>query len=176
MKVVLRQDVENLGERGSVKNVADGYARNYLIPKGLAVVATPGELKVVATNEAVKQRKIARQEEELQGLADRINGTKLEFEARAGSTGRLFGSITNGDIADKLSSAVGTEIDRRKIVIDEPIRNIGEHPVTVNLVGKLRPQVTVIVHGIVEEEEEEVSDAATIELVNDEQDELAAEA
>ena len=73
MKVVLRQDVENLGEKGSVKNVADGYARNYLIPKGMAVVATPGEMKVVATNEAVKQRKIARQEQELQGLADRIN-------------------------------------------------------------------------------------------------------
>jgi large subunit ribosomal protein L9 len=173
MKIVLRQDVENLGEKGSVKNVADGYARNYLIPRGMAVVATPGELKVVATNEAVKQRKISRQEQELQGLADRINGQKLEFEARAGSNGRLFGSITNGDIAEKLSKAVGAEIDRRKIVIDEPIRTTGDHPVTVNLVGKLRPQVTVVVNGIVDEEE---ADAATIEIVNDEQNELAAEA
>jgi large subunit ribosomal protein L9 len=173
MKIVHRQDVENLGEKGSVKNVADGYARNYLIPRGMAVVATPGELKVVATNEAVKQRKISRQEQELQGLADRINGQTLEFEARAGSNGRLFGSITNGDIAEKLSKAVGAEIDRRKIVIDEPIRTTGDHPVTVNLVGKLRPQVTVVVNGIVDEEE---ADAATIELVNDEQNELAAEA
>jgi large subunit ribosomal protein L9 len=173
MKIVLRQDVENLGEKGSVKNVADGYARNYLIPRGMAVVATPGELKVVATNEAVKQRKIARQEDELQGLADRINGQKIEFEARAGSNGRLFGSITNGDIAEKLSKAVGSEIDRRKIVIDEPIRTVGDHAVTVNLVGKLRPQVTVVVNGIIDEEE---ADAATIELVNDEQAELAAEA
>ncbi|MEZ4505489.1 MAG: 50S ribosomal protein L9 [Thermomicrobiales bacterium] len=173
MKVVLRQDVENLGEKGSVKNVADGYARNYLIPKGMAVVATPGELKVVATNEAVKQRKIQRQEQELQGLADRISGQKLVFEARAGSNGRLFGSITNGDIAEKLSAAVGAEIDRRKIVIDEPIRTTGEHPVTVNLVGKLRPQVTVVVNGIVDEEE---ADAATLELVADENAELSAEA
>lgn len=173
MKVVLRQDVENLGERGSVKNVADGYARNYLIPKGLAVVATPGELKVVANNDAVKQRKVARQEEELQGLAERIQATKLDFEARAGSNGRLFGSITNGDIAEKLSAAVGTEIDRRKVVIDEPIRTIGEHPVTVNLVGKLKPQVLVVVHGVVDEEE---ADAATIDLVDEEQDELSAEA
>lgn len=172
MKVVLRQDVENLGEKGSVKNVADGYARNYLIPKGLAVVATPGELKVVASNEAVKQRKIARQEQELQGLADRISGTRLEFEARAGSNGRLFGSITNGDIADKLSTVVKSEIDRRKIIIDEPIRTVGEHPVTVNLVGKLRPQVTVVVHGIVEDEE---ADTATLEMVAQEQDELSAE-
>ncbi len=173
MKIVLRQDVENLGEKGSVKNVADGYARNYLIPRGMAVVATPGELKVVANNEAVKQRKVNRQEQELQGLADRINGQKLEFEARAGSNGRLFGSITNGDIAEKLSKAVGAEIDRRKIVIDESIRTVGDHPVTVNLVGKLRPQVTVVVKGIVDDEE---SDAATLELVSDEQDELAAEA
>lgn len=175
MKVVLRQDVENLGEKGSVKNVADGYARNYLIPKGMAVVATPGELKVVATNEAVKQRKVQRQEEELKGLADRISGQKLVFEARAGGNGRLFGSITNGDIAEKLSAAVGSEIDRRKIVIEEPIRTTGEHPVTVNLVGKLRPQVMVVVNGIVDEEDAE-SDAATLELVADENDELAAEA
>jgi large subunit ribosomal protein L9 len=172
MKVVLRQDVENLGEKGSVKNVADGYARNYLIPRGLAVVATPGELKVVAANEAVKQRKILRQEQELQGLADRINGQRIEFEARAGSNGRLFGSITNGDIAEKLTSVVGTDIDRRKVIIDEPIRTIGEHPVTVNLVGKLRPQVTVVVHGIVDEEE---SDAATLTLVADENNELNTE-
>jgi large subunit ribosomal protein L9 len=172
MKIVLRQDVENLGEKGSVKNVADGYARNYLIPRGMAVVATPGELKVVATNEAVKQRKVARQEQELQGLADRINGQKLEFEARAGSSGRLFGSITNGDIAEKLSKAVGAEIDRRKVVIDEPIRTVGDHAVTVSLVGKLRPQITVVVKGIVDEEE---ADAATIELVDEEQNELAAE-
>jgi len=172
MKVVLRQDVENLGEKGSVKNVADGYARNYLIPRGMAVVATPGELKVVATNEAVKQRKIARQEEELQGLADRISGQRLEFEARAGRNGRLFGSITNGDIAEKLSKAVGSEIDRRKIVIEEPIRTTGDHLVTVNLIGKLRPQVTVVVHGVVEDDE---ADAATLDLVADEQNELAAE-
>ena len=182
MKVVLRQDVENLGEKGSVKNVADGYARNYLIPKGMAVVATPGELKVVATNDAVKQRKVLRQEQELQGLAERISGQKVEFEARAGGNGRLFGSITNGDIAEKLSAAIGTEVDRRKIVIDEPIRTIGEHPVTVHLVGKLRPQVTVVVHGIVEDEESEApeetaetADAATLDLVADENNELAAE-
>jgi large subunit ribosomal protein L9 len=161
-----------LGEKGSVKNVADGYARNYLIPKGMAVVATPGELKVVATNDAVKQRKVQRQEQELQGLADRINGQKVVFEARAGSNGRLFGSITNGDIAEKLSAVVGAEIDRRKVVIDEPIRTVGDHAVTVNLVGKLRPQVTVTVNGIVDEEE---ADAATLELVEDENNELAAE-
>ncbi|HEY8445944.1 MAG TPA: 50S ribosomal protein L9 [Thermomicrobiales bacterium] len=153
MKVILRKDVENLGEAGTIQTVSDGYARNYLIPKGLAVVATPGELKVHAENQRVKERKIARQERELQELADRIAATELTFEARAGEQGRLFGSVTAGDIAEKLSTAVGTEIDRRKIVLEEPIRTVGEHSVTVHLVGKLRPQVKVVVQAVVEEEE-----------------------
>ena len=153
MKVILRKDVENLGEAGTIQTVSDGYARNYLIPKGLAVVATPGELEVHAENQRVKERKIARQERELQELADRIAATELTFEARAGEQGRLFGSVTAGDIAEKLSTAVGTEIDRRKIVLEEPIRTVGEHSVTVHLVGKLRPQVKVVVQAVVEEEE-----------------------
>jgi large subunit ribosomal protein L9 len=83
MKVILRQDVESLGEAGDVKNVSDGYARNYLIPKGYAIIATPGELKVLAENQKVKDRKIAYQEQDLKELADRISTVTLEFEARA---------------------------------------------------------------------------------------------
>lgn len=153
MRVILRQDVENLGEAGTVQTVSDGYARNYLIPKGLAVVATPGELKVLAENQRVREQKIARQEQQLQALADRIAGTRIVFQARAGEGGRLYGSVTAGDIAEKLSSLVGTEIDRRKVVLEEPIRSLGEHTVTVHLVGKLRPQVTVVVEPIVEDGE-----------------------
>ena len=84
MKVVLRKDVEKLGEAGSVQNVSGGYARNFLVPQGLAVYATDGELKMAAHNQAVKDRKIVRQEEQLQSLADKINGLTLSFEARAG--------------------------------------------------------------------------------------------
>jgi large subunit ribosomal protein L9 len=153
MKVILRKDVENLGQAGTVQTVSDGYARNYLIPKGLAVVATPGELKVLAENQRVREQKIARQEQQLQALAERIAGTRLVFQARAGEGGRLYGSVTAGDIAEKLSSVLGTEIDRRKVVLDEPIRSLGEHAVTVHLVGKLRPQVTVVVEPIVEDDE-----------------------
>lgn len=153
MKVILRQDVESLGEAGTVKNVSDGYARNYLIPKGFAILASPGEMKVLAENQKVKDRKIARQEQELQELADRISAVKLTFEARSGEQGRLFGSVTSGDIADKLTAAVGHEIDRRKVVLEEPIRTSGEHRVTVNLVGKLKPEVLVVVKGIVDTEE-----------------------
>ena len=155
MQIVLRKDVENLGEAGTVQTVSGGYARNYLIPKGLGVPATPGELKVLAENQRVKDRKIARQEQELQSLADRLNGQRLTFEARSGDQGRLYGSITAGDIAEKLTAAVGQEIDRRKVVLDEAIRTVGEHSVSVHLVGKLRPQVTVVVSAIAEEGEKD---------------------
>jgi large subunit ribosomal protein L9 len=153
MKVVLRKDVEKLGDAGTVQSVADGYARNYLIPKGLAVVATTGELKVVAENARVKEMKTARQERQLQDLADKINGQRLAFTARSGEQGRLYGSITAGDIAERLTAAVGQEIDRRKVVLEDPIRHTGEHSVSVHLVGRLRPQVTVIVTGERDEEE-----------------------
>lgn len=155
MKIILRQDVPKVGDKGTVQTVSDGYARNYLIPQGFAVLATPGELKTVAENQKVAERKVARQERDLQSLADKINGKTLTFEARAGDGGRLFGSITAGDIAERLSGVVGSEIDRRRVVLDEAIRTSGEHTVTVHLVGKLRPQITVVVNGQVEAEEAE---------------------
>ena len=160
MKVVLRKDVEKLGDAGTVQNVADGYARNYLIPKGFAVVATTGELKVVAENTCVKEMKTARQERQLQDLADKISVQRLNFTARSGEQGRLYGSITAGDIAERLTAAVGQEIDRRKVVLEDPIRHTGEHNVSVHLVGRLRPQVTVIVTG---EREEEVEASPPLE-------------
>lgn len=147
MKVVLRKDVEKLGEAGSVQNVSGGYARNFLVPQGLAVYATDGELKMAAHNQAVKDRKVTRQEEQLRSLAEKIEGLALSFEARAGDGGRLFGSIGSGDIAEQISAKVGEEIDRRKVVLSDPIRTLGKHDVTVHLVGKLRPTVTVTVTG-----------------------------
>jgi large subunit ribosomal protein L9 len=159
MKIILRKDVAKLGDAGTVHTVADGYARNYLIPQGMAILATPGELKVVATNQKVAERKIARQEEQQQSLADKISGQRISFTANTGEQGRLYGSITAADVAEKLSEAVGTEIDRRKVVLEDPIRSVGEHTVTVHLVGKLRPQVTVVVASDTVEEpaEEEVA-------------------
>ena len=147
MKVVLRQDVPKLGEAGSIQDVKPGYGRNYLIPQGLAVLATPGEVKTAEHNAAVKARKIARQEEQLQALADKIAGKRLEFTVRAGEGGRLYGSITSAEIADELTKVVAEEIDRRKVVLDEPIRQLGDHTVTVHLVGRLRPAITVVAVG-----------------------------
>lgn len=157
MKVVLRKDVEKLGEAGSVQEVSGGYARNFLIPQGMAVYATDGELKVAAHNQAVKDRKVLRQEEQLQSLADKIQGLALSFEARAGDGGRLFGSIGSADIAEQIQQKIGEEIDRRKVILSDPIRSLGEHSVEVHLVGKLRPTVTVTVTS--EEVEEEATEA-----------------
>jgi large subunit ribosomal protein L9 len=147
MKVVLRQDVPKLGEAGTVQDVKPGFARNYLIPQGMAVVATAGEMKTAEHNAAVKARKIAKQEAQLQSLADKIAGKRLEFTVRAGEGGRLYGSITAGDIAEALATVVGEEIDRRKVVLEEPIRQLGQHDVVVHLVGRLRPAITVIAVG-----------------------------
>lgn len=146
MKVVLRQDVPKLGEAGSVQDVSGGYARNYLVPQGLAVYASEGELKMAAHNQAVKDRKIARQEEQLRSLAEKIDGQVVTFEARAGEGGRLFGSITAAEIAEQLSSKIGETVDRRRVQLEDPIRTVGEHTVTVHLVGRLRPTVRVMVN------------------------------
>lgn len=145
MKIVLRQDVPKVGEAGTVQTVANGYARNFLIPQGMAVVATEGELKMAAHNQAVKDRKTLRQEDQLKSLGDKIQGTRLIFTARAGDQGRLFGSITSADVARDLETAIGESVDRRKIVLDEPLRTVGEHKVVVHLVGKLRPEITVVI-------------------------------
>lgn len=176
MKIVLRQDVPKLGEAGTVRNVADGFARNYLIPRGMAVVATPGEMKTVENNQKAQARKIAREEEKLQSLADRISGQRLEFVARAGEHGRLYGSVTSADVAEKLSAAVGEEIDRRKIVLDEALRTVGDHTVSVHLVGRLRPQITVSI--VAEGGSDEAAEAPAAEAADTAatEDEAAVEA
>ncbi len=145
MKIVMRQDVPKVGEAGTIQTVSSGYARNYLIPKGLAVVATDGELKVATHNLGVKERKITRQEDLLRSLSDKIDGQRLVFTARAGDQGRLYGSITATDVATALAGKIGEDVDRRRVVLDDPLRTLGEHTVTLHLVGRLRPQITVVI-------------------------------
>jgi large subunit ribosomal protein L9 len=145
MKVILTQDVPKLGVAGTVQDVANGYARNYLIPQGMASVATAGSIKQVEERQAAEARKTAKLEEELRGLSDRIQGMRVQIQARVGEQGRLYGSVTSSDVADELSKLVGEEIDRRKVDLEEPIRSAGEHQVTVRLVGRLQPTITVVV-------------------------------
>jgi large subunit ribosomal protein L9 len=145
VKIILTQDVDKLGTAGSLQDVKPGYARNYLIPKGLAEAATAGMIKQAEARLAAEQRRIVKQEQELQSLADRIDGVRLEFVARAGEQGRLFGSVTNADIAERLSQAIGQEVDRRKVDLPNGIHEIGEFPVTIRLVGRLAPRITAVV-------------------------------
>lgn len=145
MKVILLKDVPNVGESGSIQNVSDGFARNYLIPQGLAEMGTPGRIKQAEERIQAQQRKIERAEEELRELSERIEGTRVEIEARVGKHGRLYGSITAPDIASAVSEKLGEEIDRRKVELSDPIRATGEHTVEIHLVGRLRPAVTVTV-------------------------------
>jgi large subunit ribosomal protein L9 len=144
MQVLLKQDVDNLGLAGEVYKVADGYGRNYLIPRGLAVVATPGALKQA---EAWQERAANRRSElraEYEVLAEKISGVVLSFIVKAGSKGKLYGSITTAEIADKLNEQLGTQIDRRKLE-SEPLRHLGEYQMTVRLNSEFQPQFTVVV-------------------------------
>jgi large subunit ribosomal protein L9 len=143
VKVVLRTDVENLGKKGDLCEVADGYARNYLVPRGLAMQATKG---VVAQAEAMRRSRSARdvrEREAASAVAAKISGQRVAVPARAGEGGKLFGSVGTADIATALAALAGTEIDRRTIALDEPIKELGETEVSVRLHAEVIASVTV---------------------------------
>jgi large subunit ribosomal protein L9 len=145
MKVLLLKDVYKLGRAGEVKRVADGFGRNYLLPQGLAVLATPSALKQA---ERIREEAGARRQElnqEMGGVAEKLEPVVLTFPARASETGKLYGSITTQMIAEALSEKVGVEITRRQID-SQPLRALGEHKVHVRLTVDLVPEVSVIVH------------------------------
>ena len=139
VKVLLTKDVAELGQAGNVYNVAGGYARNYLMPRGLAVLATRGALKQAEEIKAVATRRRARERANAEAQAQMIANRKLLFTANAGENDRLYGSVTTTDIAAKLSGSVGFEIDRRRIELEHGIRDLGIHAVSI----RLMPEVTV---------------------------------
>jgi large subunit ribosomal protein L9 len=148
VKVVLRADVETLGKKGDLLDVADGYARNYLVPRGLAMKATKG---VVAQSESMRRSRDAREVRDRDGaqaIAAQLGSRALEVKARAGEGGKLFGSVTSSDIAEAILTQTGVELDRRKIGLDEPIRELGDAEVTVRLHTDV--SVAVVVHVIAE--------------------------
>lgn len=145
MKVILLQDVPNLGKAGDIKNVADGYARNFLIPRGMANPATTGEVRQLDQYKRSAAKQAARTLENAQALAQHISQLTLTFQARAGEGTKLYGSVTASDIADKLSEALGKEFDRRKIQLESPLRQIGTHHVPIRLAATIIPQLTVII-------------------------------
>ena len=145
MKVMLIKDVYKLGRAGDVKKVADGYGRNFLVPQGLAVLATPGALKQVERIKAQAEIRRAEMNKELQGLADDIAGVMLTFSAKAGETGKLYGSITTQNVADALQEKTRYEVKRHQIDM-QPIRNLGEFTANVRLTMDLVPEIKIIVH------------------------------
>lgn len=180
MKVILTADVYKHGVAGEVVNVADGFARNYLIPRGLAVKATSGALKQKAhLRETVGTRKAAL-ENKLNELARQIDGVELIFGRRAGANGKLYGSVTTRDIAEALNEATGVDINRRRIS-QQALRELGEHEVLVRLGSEFSPMLRVVI--VREEELREVLAArragdevkATVEAVQETTPEMAAE-
>ncbi len=145
MKVLLLEDVYKLGRAGDVKKVANGYGRNYLIPQGLAVLATPGALKQVEHIRARAAANRAALNEEMSGVAEQLDGLVLTFSMKAGETDKLYGSVTTQMIADSLKENTRFEIDRRQIDA-QPIRTLGEHKVNVRLTVDLIPEISVLVH------------------------------
>lgn len=145
MKVLLKRDVKRLGKAGEIKNVADGYAANYLIPRGLADPATPGVLKEYTQRQQAEKRKQQHEQESASELAERIKSVVLTFTARAGEKGRLYGSITSGDIAAGLEMEIGKPFDKRKVLLEQPIRHLGTHRVPIRLTSDNVPEITVVV-------------------------------
>ena len=151
MKVLLLQDVFKLGRAGDVKRVADGYGRNYLMPQGLAVLATPGALKQVDRIKAQATVKRDALNEELGAVAEQLEGMVLSFTERASETGKLYGSVNAQMIAESINDETGFEINRSQ-VYTQPLRTLGEHTVQIRLTVDLLPEVMVIVNSEGEEE------------------------
>ncbi len=151
MKVVFIEDVPNVGKVGELKEVADGYGRNFLIPKKLATPATADAINNIEAQ--IKKRAIieAKTEEELVELAAQLEGKEVNIEARIGEQDRLYGSITTSDIAEELKNSSGLNVDKRKIELDEPIRQVGSHKVVLKLGKEITAKITVTVTGKTEE-------------------------
>jgi large subunit ribosomal protein L9 len=161
MKVLLLQDVYKLGRAGDVKKVANGYGRNYLIPQGLAVLATPGAMTQAERIRVEADKKRAIVNEEMSGVAEQLKDVSLTFPARASETGRLYGSINTRMIADAINEEVGTELSHRQID-SQPLRMIGEHTVNVRLTVDLVPEIKVIVHREGESVQQALEEAAEL--------------
>lgn len=143
MNVILTSDVPKLGQVGEICRVSDGFGRNYLIPQGLAILATEGGRKRIADLKRTEARRQDRVRFEMEALAKRIEALRLTFTAKVGETGRLYGSITSSDIAAAVEAELETPIDRRKIVLDETIRTLGDQRVPIHLMPGVTAEVTL---------------------------------
>jgi len=147
MKVLLTKDVEKLGRAGDLKEVSGGYGRNYLIPQGFAVLATKGQVKQSEERLRAQRRRTELARRDAEALAGRLNGQTLRFVERVGEQDRLYGSVTNVDVAEKIKQQLSLEIDRRRIDLEDPIKRIGIYPVRIRIASGVEAVVNVVVEG-----------------------------
>lgn len=145
MKVFLIKDVPGVGKTNQVVEVADGYARNYLLPRKMGIRATEGQIKAAQQYSENRARRAEREHARAQKMADTLEQTAITFKAKAGETGRLYGSITSADIAERLTNVIGEEFDKRWLLLERSIRDVGKHEIDLKLEGGVRGHVTVIV-------------------------------
>ena len=179
MRLILRKDIENLGEVGDVVEVADGYGLNYLIPKGLALHATASTVRATQHEQRLRDAQIQAAKRSAQDFAGEFSGIELEFSMRVGADGRLFGSVTNRMIEDALQEK-GLDVNRRRIVLDEPIKKVGTYDVDIRLHQEVRASVQVRVMpdaaSLADEAEAEEAAVAEVEEAVEGADEVQAEA
>ncbi|MFY9176998.1 MAG: 50S ribosomal protein L9 [Caldicoprobacterales bacterium] len=143
MKVILLDNVKGTGVKGEVVNVSDGYARNFLFPKGLAIEATKANLNELKKKEKAAQRRREQEMQEAREMANRISDLTLVIKAKSGENGKLFGSVTNKEIAQELKKQHNIDIDRKKIVLNEPIKQLGQQDLEVKLYPEISGKLTV---------------------------------
>jgi len=149
MKVILKQDVENVGRKGDILNVAAGYGRNYLLPRQLALEVTPSNMKMIDLERKALKKKVEQERQSFQGLIERLDQVSLSFARKAGEKDHIFGSVSAGDIKEALDK-LGFEIDKKKIVLDEPLKRLGNYAVTVKVFHDDKAEIKV---AVVREEE-----------------------
>ncbi len=146
MQIILKKDVQNLGEAGDIVNVKDGYARNFLLPQQMAEVATEGALKNREQNIARIQAKQEKLHQEALAIAEKIEKfAKLELSAKAGETGKLFGTITTKKLTEELLEKTGIEVDRKNVSLNAPINKVGEYTMLIKLTSKVKTELAVVV-------------------------------
>lgn len=142
MEIILREDIEKLGKAGAVVEVASGYARNYLIPKGLAVVSTPQNLKMLEAEKSKKSRQVEKETAQANELAKKLSSFSGTIPVKAGVDDKLFGTVTSEDIAETLKAS-GIDVDKKKIVLDEPIKTLGVYNIDINLYPEITATIKI---------------------------------
>jgi large subunit ribosomal protein L9 len=155
MKVILKQDVENVGRKGDILNVAAGYGRNFLLPRKLALEVTPSNMKMVEVERKSLKKKVEQERVSFQGLIERLNQVSLSFARKAGEKDHIFGSVSASDIKDALDK-LGFDIDKKRIVLDEPLKRLGNYAIPVKVYHDDKAEIKV---AVVKEEDETAAGA-----------------